>query len=43
MSAAVDLIKDCEGEVVTCWVVVELSDLQGRSKVGAKVDALLSM
>ena len=43
MSAAVDLVKKCGGEVVQCWVVIELGDLNGRDKVQANVDSLLKL
>ncbi len=43
MKAAVDLVKKCGGEVVSTWVVVELADLKGRTKIQAKVESLLQM
>ena len=42
MSAAVELVQKCGGEVTQCWVVTELADLNGRSKVKAPVEALLA-
>ena len=43
MAAAVNLVTKCGGQVTQCWVVTELTALNGRSKVGAEVQALLDM
>ena len=43
MSAAVDLIQKCQGDVVQCWVLMELMDLKGRDKVGATVESLIKV
>ena len=43
MKAAVELVKKCGGEVVSTWVVVELEELQGRTKILAKVESLIKM
>ena len=43
MSAAVHLIQKCQGDVVQCWVLMELMDLKGRDKVGATVESLIKV
>ena len=42
MSAAVELVEKCGGQVTECWVVTELDGLNGRSKVKAPVESLLA-
>jgi len=43
LAAACDLVKQCGGIVVNCWVVIELAMLKGREKVGENVEALIVM
>lgn len=43
MAAAVDLVKKVGGEVVSCWVVMELAGLQGRDKVDAPLQAVIQL
>lgn len=41
MSAAVELVEKCGGQVVQCWVVTELQELNGRNRIKAEVEALI--
>ena len=41
MSAACQLVSECGGSVVSCLVVIELTELGGRQKVAAPVTSLL--
>ena len=43
LSAAVDLVKKSGGQVVQCWVLVELTKLAGRNLVKAPVHSVLKM
>jgi len=43
LSAAVDLVGKAGAKVALCWVVVELTELAGRTRVAGQVEALLEM
>jgi len=43
MAAAVDLVKKVGGEVVSCWVVMELAGLKGRDKVHAPLHSVIQL
>lgn len=42
MSAALKLVRSAKAEVVECVVLMELTDLQGRTKLDAKVKSFIS-
>ena len=43
LTAAINLVKKLNGEVVECAVIIELPDLHGREKIEAKGCKLFSM
>ena len=43
LKTAASLVREAGGEVVHCWVLVELAALGGRVRVGEEVKALITM
>lgn len=41
MSAAVQLLKSVAADVVECLVIIELTSLKGRDKVGVPIHSFL--
>ncbi|XP_029043401.1 adenine phosphoribosyltransferase isoform X1 [Osmia bicornis bicornis] len=41
MTAAVELVKSAEAEVIECLVIIELTNLNGRDKVGVPVHSFI--
>ncbi|XP_067940959.1 adenine phosphoribosyltransferase-like [Watersipora subatra] len=41
MSAACELVEKMKGNIVECLVIIELNDLNGRSKITGKVHSLV--
>ncbi|XP_043279791.1 adenine phosphoribosyltransferase [Venturia canescens] len=41
MGAAIELLENCGAEIVECLVVMELSSLKGRHKIGVPVHSLI--
>lgn len=42
LNAATTLIADCQAKVSGCLVIMELADLNGRTKVKAPIHSLMS-
>ena len=43
LATACTLVRQCGATVDHCWVVIELSALKGRKRVGEKVESLVNM